>query len=460
MSGPPSTRAGWAGLRARVSSHRGGLTGLSIGIVIGLVIATMWTPQWPFNSEDRLDDGEYLVVLSGKDDSVDGQRQRLIDTWNDTHPHQQARIEVLSSSADEQHSEMLRRAQSSAADVDVYNLDVTWTAEFAAGHYIRALKDVDENGFLRKPLDTCRYSGELWALPFNTDAGLLYYRTSLLKDAYSKEEWKTLVDPAQHPPSWTRIKNDAERVQALKRPGTEALKAAYTGQFANYEGLTVNAMEAVWAADGEVVDENNTIALGSQEAVDGISTLLGGLNDDRIIVDGARVQDEAESTQAFKDGQVLFMRNWPVAYRQLAQRSTDENPDPTNNFDVTSLPGPCALGGQNLAVADKSRHPEAARQLIEFLTDDASQQALFQDGGLASTRLRTYQDPQITQHYPYAKTLLAAIQKAKLRPVTAHYWSFSKVFRQVIEEVMNTGEPISADQIEELQLALKGKITP
>ena len=457
--GPASRPRRWIAPLRRIARPGRRLAGVAGGVVIGLVIAgTVGAPRWPFGSEDRLDDGEYLVVLSGKDDSVDGQRQRLIDTWNNGHPHQKARIEVLSSSADKQHSEMLRRAQSGSAPVDVYNLDVTWTAEFAAGHWIRSLSDVDTAGFLSKPLDTCRYSGDLWALPFNTDAGLLFYRPSTLRAGFNDEEWKKSVDPARHPPSWYDIKTDAERVRAVMKIDAALLPAAYTGQFADYEGLTVNAMEAVWAAGGDVVDENDRIVLTSEKAINGIASLREGFADTEIIDESAREQTEAESTQSFREGRVLFMRNWPVAFRQLAQRSTDERSSPADDFAVTRLPGPSALGGQNLAVSSRSRHPEAARALIEFLTDDASQQALFQDGGLASTRVRTYQDPQLEKRYPYAKLLLAAVEGAKLRPVTAHYWSFSQVFRQVIEEVLNTDRPISADQIEALQLALKGKM--
>ena len=65
----------------------------------------------------------------------------------------------------------------------------------------------------------------------------------------------------------------------------------------------------------------------------------------------------------------------------------------------------------------------------------------------------------LERRYPYAQLLLASIENAKLRPVTAHYWSFSKVFRQVMEEMLNTDRPIDKDQIERLQLALKGKLT-
>jgi multiple sugar transport system substrate-binding protein len=427
------------------------------GALTGVLLTSLAVYGWPLAGDDGLE-GDVLVVLSGQDDSVGNQRKRLIDTWNALHPDQPARIEVLGATADAQHTEMLRRAQSDEPDVDVFNLDVTWTAEFAAGGFIRSLKAVDESGFLPKPLETCRYAGDLWALPFNTDAGLLFYRRQLLKAAYSEQDWQREADPGLHPPSWDGITREIDAVFA--GPGKPP-EAGYTGQFDDYEGLTVNAMEAVWEAGGQVVDDDGKVALGSNDARSGIRALAEGFADSKIILADARQQQEADSTQAFKDGRVLFMRNWPVAYRQLKEPGTDSRlTGAASDFDVTTLPGPSALGGQNLAVAGKSRHPEAAQELIEFLTGEASQQVLFQDGGLASTRLRTYKDPQIQRGYPYATTLLTAIRDAELRPVTPHYWLFSQVFRQVVSQALDNQGEFTDSQLHALERALKGKRTP
>jgi multiple sugar transport system substrate-binding protein len=455
----------WAWIERRLNDaaravyrRRTGLIAYGAGALTGILLTTLAANGWPLSGDDSLH-GDVMVVLSGRDDSVGGQRQRLIETWNALHPDQRAVIQVLSARADDQHSEMRRRAQSNEPDddVDVYNLDVTWTAEFAAGEFIRPLKAADKTGFLEKPLATCRYAGTLWALPFNTDAGLLFFRPDLLHKAYSNKEWADSADPKQHPPTWEGIRRESEAVLALRPRPDKRLKAGYTGQFANYEGLTVNAMEAVWEADGEVVNDDEVL-LGSDDARRGIGSLARGFNDRQLILPDARGQQEADSTTSFQDGRVLFMRNWPVAYRQLTQPKSD--PGPTGPvFEVTTLPGPSALGGQNLAVASKSKHPEAARKLIEFLTGEASQQVLFQDGGLASTRLRTYRDPQIQRTYLYATTLLAAIRDAKLRPVTPHYWLFSQVFRQVVTEALNGDGEITDAQIKQLQRALKGKWT-
>lgn len=270
------------------------------------------TYGWPEGSDEDLD-GDYLVVLSGKDDGLGEQRQRLILTWNALHPRQKARIQVLPASADEQHSEMLSKAQSERPDVDVFNLDVTWTAEFAAAGYIRPLKVPDVSGFLAKPLETCRYEGTLWALPFNTDAGLLFYRPGRMKEAYSQQQWDQEVDPEKFRPSWGAIARESDTVLNADRPQADRLQAGYTGQFDDYEGLTVNAMEAIWEAGGQIVDEAGNIALNSDDARRGLQSLVDGFDNPRTILPAARQQKESDSTTAFGDGQVLFMRNWPVA---------------------------------------------------------------------------------------------------------------------------------------------------
>src|SRR2546423_6429932 len=80
-----------------------------------------------------------LTIMSGRDDSANGQRQALIEQWNRMYPANPAKIVELPRQADAQHSEMVTQAQSGRDDVDVFNLDVTWTAEFADAGYVRRL---------------------------------------------------------------------------------------------------------------------------------------------------------------------------------------------------------------------------------------------------------------------------------------------------------------------------------
>src|SRR5689334_9487171 len=124
-------------LRGFVRRHRSLFvfgSGIALGAVVTLLVSAFVVPL--FDSSDRLEPGD-LVILSGRDDGQGNQRQALVEEWNALHPQNQARIDSISAVADAQHSEMVARAQSGGAKVDIYNLDVTWTAEFASAGYIR-----------------------------------------------------------------------------------------------------------------------------------------------------------------------------------------------------------------------------------------------------------------------------------------------------------------------------------
>ncbi len=422
-------------------------TGLITGMIVCAIIASVVSTIISIGSPNDLPPGE-LMILSGRDDSIDGQRQVLIDQWNAVHPRNKATIVELPGIADAQRSEMVARAQSGAADVDIFNLDVTWIAEFAKAGYIRPLDEsgLDTSGFLPNPLKTGEYDGKLWALPFNTDAGLLYYRTDLV---------------SQPPGSWSQLRRSVEEILAQPGGAQHSVTAGYVGQLAAYEGLTVNALEAIQsAAGGSEVIRDGKVVVDLADIQEGVDRLRPGSENPHVVLPESLEYDEQESTQAFREGKALFMRNWPVAYRSLSHAIDGDGSGAGGAagqrapFGVTPLPGPSVLGGQDLAIAKKSGNPKAAQALIEFLTDARSEQILFERGGLAATREIVYKDATIRQRYPYADVLLQAIQRAHPRPVTPCYTTFSKVFRTAIDKAIRDDEPLPADFKETLEAAL------
>lgn len=385
--------------------------------------------------------GAEMVILTGADESIGGQRQALVDRWNSEHPDTPARLENLSTSSDAQHSEMVARAQSDTPGVDVYNLDVTWTAEFATAGYVRPLDAAtDTTGFLDAPLRTCRFDGKLWALPFNTDAGLLYYRKNVPVDAL----------PTTLPPAL----NDVRALRASE-PG---LRGGLVTPLAPYEGLTVSALEAIWAAGGDVYDaEDNLVVIDGAAARAGLRRLAEALRASGDVPPAVdpRSRDFREDTTraAFQRGEVPLMRNWPVAYGQL--RSGDK---PMTDFDVRPLPARSVLGGQNLAVAAGTRNPRAAQDLVRFLTSEDSERVLFGAGGLAATRAAVYDDPQVRGTRPYAPVLRQALDQARPRPETPNYALFSSVFQEVVTKTLDSGGTLPDDAVTRLTDALHGRV--
>ncbi|MFF4013495.1 ABC transporter substrate-binding protein [Streptomyces sp. NPDC001843] len=351
----------------------------------------------------------------------------LLQGWNRTHPGEKVRLVELPDSADETHAQMttdLRDGDRSR--FDVLNIDVNWTSEFAAAGWIRPLPaDRFPLGtFLPPVVDTARYNGRLYAVPYVTNAGLLLYR----KDILDKED----VPP---PRTWAELEHDAKTIAPKYGLG------GYAGQFLPYEGLTVNAAEAVYSAGGTILgDEGERVTVNSSAAREGIGFLARGFREGWIPKQALTYKEE-ESKDAFQDGRLLFLRNWPYAYAVASARGSKV----AGKIGAVPLPGPdgpgkSVLGGSNLAVNTHARHPDSAARLIAYLTSEPVQREVLTRGALPPVRAALYEDPELVREFPYLPTLRTALRDAKARPKSPRYDQVSLVVQAVVHDALTGRE--------------------
>src|SRR2546421_5258300 len=140
-----------------------------------------------------------FTFATGKDTS--GNMQKLADKWNADHPNEKVRIVELPESADGQRQQMVQNAQVKSDAYTVLNLDVVWTAEFAANKWVVELpKDtINESEFLKPAVDTAKYRDKLYAAPVYSDGGMLYYRKDLLDKVslQAPKTWAELIAACQ-----------------------------------------------------------------------------------------------------------------------------------------------------------------------------------------------------------------------------------------------------------------------
>ncbi|UNO44265.1 extracellular solute-binding protein [Streptomyces sp. MST-110588] len=391
-----------------------------------------------------------IVLATGSDLSSTGVRQDLIRAW-EKRTGNTVRIVKLPDTADGQRSQLLAAGQSGNSGYDVLNIDVAWTAEFAAAGVIRPWEGKLDPDFLDSVVKTTQYDGKVWGVPFNTDAGLLYYRKDLLGE---------YLGDSRPPDNWGELKNMATQVTDAYNKKHKDKLAGLVTQLRPYEGLTVNTLEAAWAAGGapEATSFTKGEQVGAlQQGVADLKTLLNSIMPPQVTA-----MDETESRRWFADGKALFMRNWPVEYASVADKLT-----PGEQFDVTELPTRprdgkrlSVLGGQNLAISAASDRPALARQLIEALTGPQSERCLL-ERGFAATRDSAYRDPGRApvcglppenadrgesggpspaggdgREPAYKKTLYAALRAAEPRPRSVHYQTFSKVVQIRVSEYL------------------------
>ncbi|MFF3765859.1 extracellular solute-binding protein [Streptomyces sp. NPDC001922] len=326
----------------------------------------------PSPGEERV-----LRVATASDVSQGPVRQRLIEAWDRSQPDVRVEIVRLPAAADDARSQLVAALQSGGADYDVVNLDVPWTAEFAAGDLIRPLDGDPLHGMWGQVADTARFRKRIWAVPFNTDAALLYYRKDIWKDA----AWRP-------PATWGELDTAAGNAKD-PRQVRQTFPYGYATQLDSYEGLTVNAQEAVWAADGELVDTTGKVVAASVDTQEGLTDLFQRFHG--LMPPETSTADERDSLEMFRDEKVPFMRNWPYVYNVLAAKGSKV----AGKFGVVPLPGRGAngssvLGGQNLAVTRDSAHPDDARRLLDFLVRPAQQRCLL-EAGFAPVLKATYE---------------------------------------------------------------------
>ncbi|MEU6084573.1 ABC transporter substrate-binding protein [Streptomyces sp. NPDC047108] len=361
-----------------------------------------------------------MTLVTGRDTT--SYLSGVLTDWNRTHPAEKVTLVELPEAADEVRAQMTTSLRSGSDRFDVLNIDVAWTSEFAAAGWIAPL-EADRfplKHFLPPVVDTATFGGRLHALPYVTNAGLLYYR----KDILGKEG-------AKPPRTWAELTRLARTV--APKYGLEG----YAGQFLPYEGLTVNATEAVQSAGGSVLaDEGARVTVDSDAARKGLAFLADGVRDGWIPKEALTYKEE-ESRRAFQDGKLLFMRNWPYAHRLAGAADSKV----AGKFGVVPLPGPDGtaagvLGGSNLAVNANSRHKESAADLLAFLSSEKVQRRVLTEGALPPVWADVYTDPDLVRRYPYLPTLKKSVLAAKPRPKSPRYEQVNLAVQAVAADAM------------------------
>ncbi|MBT1003398.1 ABC transporter substrate-binding protein [Paenarthrobacter sp. DKR-5] len=347
-----------------------------------------------------------ITYVQGKDNS--NVVRPLIAKWNASHPNEQVTFKEQSDQADQQHDDLVQNFQAKNANYDVVDVDVVWTAEFAAKGWLQPLKDktaIDTSAMLPATVKTATYKDTLYAAPQTSDGGLLYYRKDLVPTP---------------PKTW----NDMMNMCSIAK---QKNMSCYAGQFAKYEGLTVNAAEAINTAGGKIVDDSGKAAVNSPEAKAGLQNLVTAYSNGNIPKEAITYQEE-QGRQAFEDGKLLFLRNWPYVYN-LAK--TDGSSKVKDSFGIAPLPGKdgpgaSSLGGHNVAMSVYSKHKATALDFMKFMTSAETEKFYATQGSLAPVLKDLYSDKELVGKLPYLPVLLTSIENAVPRPVTPFYPAVTK----------------------------------
>lgn len=381
-------------------------------------------------------DKEEVTLVYARGVDTTGANPKLIEAFEEKFPHIKIEFREMPADTGQQHDQYVTAFSAQSSEIDVFDADIIWPAEFAQANYALELDrfidrdGIDMNDYFPGPVAAGNFNGKQWAMPKFSDAGILFYRSDIVDNV--PETWDELID------------------QASKLQGEEGTKFGYIMQGAQYEGMVTNAIEYISAFGGEVIDADNNVVVNSPETIKGIETMQKIVGSD-FVPDNILNFTEIETESTFIEGNSVFARNWP--YLQ-ASSENEEVSKIVGKVDFTTLPAGDAgkaatLGGWMTMINRYTEHPEEAWEFVKFMTGPEGQKITAIHGGSPPTLAELYDDEEVKD----AGVLFAdpafveVLESAVPRPVSPIYPVVSDIMQIELSKAL-TGD-ITAEQAAE-----------
>ena len=339
------------------------------------------------------------------------------------------RVEVLPSpeSAVDQLAVWRKLLEKHATVPDVYAIDVIWPA-ILAEHLLDLKSYVLAQEIAQQfPELIANYTvnGRLVALPNYVNAGLLFYRTDLLrKYGYGAP-----------PQTWEELEKAAARIQTGERARGRQNFWGFVWQGAASEALTCNALEWQVSEGGGTIIENGAITVNNPQAIRAWKMAARWPNS--ISPPSVVAYTEWDAFNRWQAGEAAFMRNWSNAYIAASAASS-----PTRGeFGICALPKGRSgmsgtLGGNGYGVSRYSVHPREAAMLVRFLCGRSEQLKRSQSPAEPPTIPELYSSPSVLAANPYFSNVFEIHRTGMItRPSTVTGKLYPEVSRAYFEAV-------------------------
>ncbi|HEY9602300.1 MAG TPA: ABC transporter substrate-binding protein [Allocoleopsis sp.] len=317
---------------------------------------------------------------------------------------------------------------------DILNMDIVWVPKFAAAGWLRPIDDLVPKEQLAEMVENNieggRYQGKLYRMPTTSDAGVLYYRTDILRQAGYKppETFKEMLDI----------------LQKVQQPGgKDAGKPdwGYLWQGKQYEGVSAMFVEVLEGFGGFWVNPDTfEVGLDQPQALQAVEFLRNTITKG-ISPPGVSTYGEEETRLLFQSGESVFLRNWPYVWKLANQKDSKVK----GKIGIEPMlqgrgqTGGSCLGGWGLAISSTTPHPKEAWRLIEYMTSKDTMRRFVLDTGLISSYKSLFTEPEIVAKYPHFPRLLEAVQQSVLRPPVAQYAQASDILQRYLSSAFTGG---------------------
>jgi len=246
------------------------------------------------------------------------------------------------------------------------------------------------------PPDT-RYSyksinGDLFCLPFDNAAMLLFYRKDLFDDPKLQEAFKNKYgQDLKVPETWDDYQKVAEFFTKKFNPDSPT-EYGTAEQMKRHDAMTCHFLNYLFSFGGGIFDDQGNVIFDSPESLEALNYYMNMKN---YSPPGATTYTWDEAASAMAEGLVAMSINW----NEFAPVFEDAEKSKVVGKIFYAIP-PMKVkhtpvgGGAGAAMSKFSKNKEATWLFLQWLTSNAVQNQITKDGCLSSTVISAFEDPE------------------------------------------------------------------
>ena len=238
---------------------------------------------------------EPVQITFAFDQGVGDATLKLLDQYNASQSDIHVNSYVLPQNANNLHDDFVNKMAAGDTSVDIMALDVVYVSEFASAGWLLPLDQYFDStvlaNYIPGTVAGASYQGKLYAMPWFTNASMLFYRKDLLDEA-------GVTAPPTTYQGWIDL------YEKLK----DKVDYAFAFQGAQSESMVCDWCEFVWNHGGDILDADGKPEVTSEAVVTAtqlMSDLIGN-----YAPEGTTTYAEPESQQVFQEGKALTCRTW------------------------------------------------------------------------------------------------------------------------------------------------------
>jgi multiple sugar transport system substrate-binding protein len=238
--------------------------------------------------------------------------------------------------------------------------------------------------------------GERVSVPWVADTRVLFYRSDILQEA----------GIAEPPATWDELRADAK-----------TLAGRGDGQYGYYIPQWDSPLPVVmtWDQGGDIVDADGNVDFDTPEFAKAVDLYTG------LYADGSvPTNSDFDQVQGFTSGSTPMLISGPY----LAAAIADAAPELEGKWSVTTVPSgtdnASLFAGSNMAVWGKSTNPDGALQLLDFLSDPATQLEWYGINGELPTTQAALTDESLNSD-PLVAVYAEQLANSKVLPLVPNW---------------------------------------